>query len=299
MVWKRIILWVPVMCLAFSVMAQQGNHREAYERLQELRKAETATFYAGADTAMYAIRYLWTFRYDREHHLTYREDRMVLVAPEVTLDMSYQSMGERIWMRKKGGEKRDSSLAYRLTPSFYYYYPREQRLKRTYRIISEEFLLQDTLNEPEWKLAEEEKNIGGYLCRKASCEYGGRWWTAWFTTELPGVAAPRHLTGLPGVVLEVSDEGQEVMWSYNGKIEATEENPLYIRFPETFSELPLEKFPVILRLFALSGRNNFGVSGYIEAAGVMNKSGKLLPEKLLPSTGIDACRVTNPVERTE
>ncbi len=289
MVWKRILLGV-LMYLPFGVTAQEADRRADYERLQKLRQAEAATFYAGADTARYAIRYLWTFRYDREHGLTYREDRMVLVAPEVTLDMSYQPMGERL---------RDSSLAYRLTPSFYYYYPREKRLKRTYRIISEEFLLQDTLGDPAWELAEERKDIGGYSCRKACCEQGGRRWTVWFTTELPGIAAPRCLTGLPGVVLEASDEEQEVVWSYNGKIEPTEEEPLYIKFPETFSELPVEKFPVILRLFALSGRNNFSAGSYIEASGVMNKSGKLLPEKLLPSTGIDACRVTNPVERAK
>lgn len=268
--------------------------------LQGALAAPADTLPVAVDTAMYAVRYLLTHRYDKEHNLTYREDRMVLVAPEVTLDMSYQPLGERKWTRQMGQEawgKRDSSLAYHLTPSFYYYYPREQRLKRTYRVLSEEFLLQDTLCQPSWVLTDEEKSIGGYACRKAHCEHGGRRWTAWFTNELPGVAAPRHLTGLPGVVLEAADEGQEIVWSYNGKIENTEEDPLLIRFPAAFSELPARKFPVILRLFALSGANNFGAGGYIEASGVFNKNTDAHLQKLLPSTGIDACRVTNPIER--
>ncbi|MDE5611163.1 MAG: GLPGLI family protein [Odoribacter sp.] len=276
-----------------------GRHDQP---LREALKTGTDTVAVAVDTVMYAVRYLWTYCYDKERHLTYREDRMVLVAPEVTLDMSYQPMGERKWRRQQGQEarmKRDSSLAYHLTPSFYYYYPQEQRLKNTYRVVDEDFLLRDTLCSPSWVLTEEEKSIGGYACRKACCEYGGRRWTAWFTTDLPGMAAPRHLTGLPGVVLEASDEEREVVWTYNGKVEATEEEPLYIRFPEIFSGLPAEKFPMILRLFALSGANNFGVSGYIEASGVLNKNTAPQVQKLLPSTGIDACRVTNPIERAK
>ena len=36
-----------------------------------------------------------------------------------------------------------------------------------------------------WKLISETKKIQGYNCQKATLDYGGRSWEAWFTKEIP------------------------------------------------------------------------------------------------------------------
>lgn len=293
----RIILFLIGIITIVPSVAQHGNQQEAmkkrYAQMLEQEREEAKTYYAGADTAQYGIRYLWTYLYDKEQKRSYKENRIVLVAPSVTLDMSYQSIGEKKSMEnnlKTGTNTRDSSLVYRLTPSFYFYYPAEKRLKRTYRIISDEFLLKDTVVNNTWTFTDEEKMIGGYHCKKAYCVSRGRKWQAWYTSDLPYVAAPRQLVGLPGVVLEASDENEEIKWQFEGYVSCDAENRFYLKFPDKFSDIPVEKFPLILNLFALSGSN------YIEGAKVLDKSTKALPEKLKPSTGIDACRITNFIE---
>lgn len=59
-----------------------------------------------------------------------------------------------------------------------------------------------------WALSEEIDTIAGYECHKATAAYGGRGWTAWYTTEVPVPFGPWKLTGLPGLVVKAtSDDG--------------------------------------------------------------------------------------------
>ena len=58
---------------------------------------------------------------------------------------------------------------------------------------------------PEWTIESDTKEILGYECLKATCDYRGRHWTAWFAPELPFKEGPWKLAGLPGLVLEAYD----------------------------------------------------------------------------------------------
>ena len=292
---KGIIAAAFAIALAVPAFAQQqtpdGGNKKADDAAAKM-KEEAKAYFADTDTAEYGVRYRLFYLYNKEKNLLFEEDRVVLVRPEVTLDMSYEGIGETRWRlanpNSRGG---DMGLAYHLTPSFYFYYPETDRFVKTYRIISEEFLLSDGKSENKWEIGKEEKKIGLYNCRKATCEIGGRKWTAWFTTDLPHRAGPRTLTGLPGVVLEAYDQEREVRWMFNGLVENMPESPLYVKIPSKYTDIPVENFPKILRLFSLSDNS------YIQSAGVMSKSPGYYPEKYRPSTGIDACLVDNPIER--
>jgi GLPGLI family protein len=266
---------------------QQGRE-EAAEKMREAARV----YYANADTAEYGVRYRLNYLYNKERNLRYEEDRVALVHPKVTLYMSYEGFGEKRWRlnnpESKGGDK---SLAYHLTPSYYFFYPESGRTVSTYRILSEEFLLDDSTNETQWSISDEQKRIGDYNCRKATCEKGGRRWTAWFTNDLPYVAAPRTLNGLPGVVLEVADDDGEVSWTFNGIVKNMEGDTLYIKYPDKFTDIPVENFSKVLKIVALTDDNQ------LQKSGVLNKSQDYYPEKYRPATGIDACEVTNPIER--
>lgn len=272
---------------------QQQAILSNYMGLWEQQNEEAKTFYAHADTANYGIRYRFTYVFDKQHRRTYKEDRIVWINPHVTLDMSYQPVGEREWVLKNAGNTnwthRDPSLAYRLTPSFYFYYPKEHRLKSTYRIISEEFATGDAIIDNQWTITDETKKVGGYSCKKATSHINGRNWIAWFTNELPYEGGPRHLTGLPGVILEATDENHEIVWNFAGKVENNTSVFRYILYPEKLSAIPASSFPLIKRLFATSAE-------YIQKSGVLNKDTHGLPQKMYPHTGIDACIVTNPID---
>lgn len=56
-----------------------------------------------------------------------------------------------------------------------------------------------------WNLEEETDTICGYVCKKATGEYGGRTWTAWYAQEIPAAFGPWKLCGLPGLVMAAND----------------------------------------------------------------------------------------------
>lgn len=54
-----------------------------------------------------------------------------------------------------------------------------------------------------WELKDEKKEILGYKCQKAICEFGGRQYEAYFTSEISIPNGPWRFQGLPGLILEV------------------------------------------------------------------------------------------------
>ena len=43
-------------------------------------------------------------------------------------------------------------------------------------------------------------------CRKATCRFKGRNWTAWYTTDIASSEGPWKLCGLPGLILLAEDD---------------------------------------------------------------------------------------------
>lgn len=56
-----------------------------------------------------------------------------------------------------------------------------------------------------WTLADEVKNMGNHQLQKATTDFGGRLWTAWFDPEMPLPEGPYKFKGLPGLIYEIYD----------------------------------------------------------------------------------------------
>lgn len=69
---------------------------------------------------------------------------------------------------------------------------------------------------PEWEISDESKEIIGYQCFKATSDYRGRKWTAWFAPEIPLPEGPWKLCGLPGLILEAYDSNEEYHFVADG-----------------------------------------------------------------------------------
>lgn len=65
---------------------------------------------------------------------------------------------------------------------------------------------------PVWTTTNESKEILGYECFKATTDYRGRRWTAWFTPEIPVLEGPWKLCGLPGLILEAYDTNKDYVF---------------------------------------------------------------------------------------
>lgn len=56
-----------------------------------------------------------------------------------------------------------------------------------------------------WKILPETAKIGEYKTQKATTDFGGRSWTAWFTTDVPVMDGPYKFSGLPGLIVKIED----------------------------------------------------------------------------------------------
>lgn len=60
----------------------------------------------------------------------------------------------------------------------------------------------------EWVVTDSLRQILGYMCQKAECDFRGRHYVAWFSTEIPVGDGPWKFGGLPGLILEVYDSNK-------------------------------------------------------------------------------------------
>jgi GLPGLI family protein len=72
------------------------------------------------------------------------------------------------------------------------------------------YILED-MPSVEWAITDATKKINNHNCNQATCSFRGRNYTAWFTSEIQTSFGPLKLNGLPGLILELSDDTKEVV----------------------------------------------------------------------------------------
>ena len=63
-----------------------------------------------------------------------------------------------------------------------------------------------------WTLADEQQTILGHRCQKATCQFRGRDFVAWFAADVPIKGGPWKFGGLPGCILKVYDVQKIYVW---------------------------------------------------------------------------------------
>ena len=96
-------------------------------------------------------------------------------------EFSYSKLGYK-FIREKGTYKNMNYVS--LTPNYYRY---------------------ETYDEVQWNVLAEKKTIAQFTVQKATTNFGGRNWEAWFTTDIPFQEGPYKFRGLPGLIVELSD----------------------------------------------------------------------------------------------
>lgn len=75
----------------------------------------------------------------------------------------------------------------------------------TRHTIDGTFKFQEHLNLFDWQLSLDTATINGYKAQKATCDFGGRSWVAWFCSEIPYSDGPYKFNGLPGLIVKAYD----------------------------------------------------------------------------------------------
>ncbi|GEN71866.1 MULTISPECIES: GLPGLI family protein [Chryseobacterium] len=99
-----------------------------------------------------------------------------------------------------------------------------------------------------WNILNDKQKIGEYNTQKATTEFGGRKWTAWFSTELPFQDGPYKFFGLPGLIVKIEDDQKNYSWVLQGNKKVKDyteysyiENLMQAKGGKV-NELPREKF---------------------------------------------------------
>lgn len=93
----------------------------------------------------------------------------------------------------------------------------------------EKWLYEEPIAHWNWTVGDSTKTILGYECVKATTDYHGRHWTAWFAPEIPVQNGPWKLDGLPGLILEAVPDGGQYSFVATG-IQQTDKaiTPIYL-----------------------------------------------------------------------
>lgn len=92
-------------------------------------------------------------------------------------------------------------------PEVFKYYNKKQMMAM-HRIKEDRvpiYLYDEPLDLIDWKMSLGTKEILGYPCFKAECDFRGRHWTAWYTMLIPVKDGPWKFCGLPGLILQLEE----------------------------------------------------------------------------------------------
>ena len=112
----------------------------------------------------------------------------------------------------------------RMSTYVYKNYPTGQ-MTITDRISSQDYCYVDSLHTQTWTMGDSTREVLGYMCQQATADFRGRRWTAWFAMDIPISDGPWKLGGLPGLILEAYDEGQQHVFTAVG-LERVKDEPI-------------------------------------------------------------------------
>jgi len=87
-----------------------------------------------------------------------------------------------------------------------------------------DYFVIDSKDEIKWNVENDTKKSGGYALQKATTDFGGRKWTAWFCSAIPFHEGPYKFRGLPGLIFELQDDKGDYSYMLSRSI----------NLPETF-----------------------------------------------------------------
>lgn len=82
--------------------------------------------------------------------------------------------------------------------------------------IASEWYLIDDQREMQWVLFPQFNEIQGFKVQKATTEFAGRKWIAWFSPDIPFQDGPYKFRGLPGLIIKIEDNNHNHLFELKG-----------------------------------------------------------------------------------
>ncbi len=125
----------------------------------------------------------------------------------------------------------------------------------------QDYMYEDELHAQEWQMTDSTKTILDYTCQQAVCDFRGRYWTAWFAPDIPVNDGPWKFGGLPGLIMEVYDQGHQYHFTIVG-LQQVDHEPIIFSPTHVGSK----KFEQTNRIDFLKAKKRYlmDMNGYIQ-----------------------------------
>jgi len=240
----KTALFFTLACLSHHIYAQNQEKALAHVVYEFVHVTDTNQRDKPRKEAM--ILYLGT------HHSVYKSQTLALKLEEMKKQIEE---GSRDPMRKNALFFSSPNVSNQEL----FLFPQQQNFFTCDKLGTTDYIIREDYPLMDWQINNETKTIGGYACQQATTSFGGRIYTAWFTEELPFPYGPWKLHGLPGLILQATDDKQEVQFIYAG-FDKNENDAISISLPANGQKTTAEQFAkakdVFDRNFASNWKNN-------------------------------------------
>ncbi|MEN0004353.1 MAG: GLPGLI family protein [Bacteroidota bacterium] len=113
--------------------------------------------------------------------------------------------------------------------------------------LGRKFLVKGAGTTYDWKLTGASKMVAGYACQQALTEVKGSKIEAWFTPTIPVTTGPSGYMNLPGMILEVTSEGENGIRKYIAqKVDFKQLESGLLKAPKKGKKVSQEEFDQIV-----------------------------------------------------
>ena len=134
----------------------------------------------------------------------------------------------------------------------------------------------------DWIFTSDTLTVLGYLCKKATCLFRGRYYTAWYAPDIPLSNGPWKFNGLPGLILKVEDADRDYSFECTALYRVSWKSPIYLSKRKKDIETTREKFRQAEKAAMNNPNAVIGNSGLVTVP-----KGEKMVTKILPYNPIE------------
>ncbi|GEN74409.1 GLPGLI family protein [Chryseobacterium hagamense] len=109
---------------------------------------------------------------------------------------------------------------------------------------------------PQWKIEKEFAKINDMNCQKATADYKGRTWEAWFSKEYPLNDGPYKFSGLPGLIITLKDTGTDHVFNL---IQIKKINALPVILPKSPKQITFAEYKKAMANYSFTNEDIEGM----------------------------------------
>lgn len=247
--------FLPLLLSSFFIFQSQAQEVKGIATYKSQRKVDIELDSTQMNDEMRAqVMAMLKKNFEKEYTLDFTKDESIYKEVENLDKPSVSTGGMEFVVATAGG----SDILYKNT--------KENKFVNQNDLFGKQFLIEDALENLDWQLEKETKNIGEYTCFKAIAkrmvpvmrviESSGDeegvleepqeeeiTLTAWYTPQIPVKHGPSEYGGLPGLILEVSDGRETILCS---KIVLNPKNDVNVTAPSKGKKVSQAEFDEIM-----------------------------------------------------